>query len=70
MKRNLDNCYFRVNRNNKWENICFSDLTNNEREEVCKNRSSEWFKSLAFHLADCLRDIGKLFDEELGDIEK
>lgn len=64
MKRNLDDVYFRVKRNGKYENICFSDLTTEEREEVCKGRSAEWFKNLAYHLADRLYLVGEQFDLE------
>ena len=62
MNRNLDGAYFRVKRGAKYENICFSDLTLEERDEVCKNRSSEWFKSLVYHLADSLQGIGEELD--------
>ena len=62
MNRNLDGVYFRVKRSGGFENVCFSDLTNEEREQVCEGRSAEWFKSLAFHLADCLRSLGEHFD--------
>ena len=30
-KRNLDGCYFRVERDGKWTNLCFSDMTDTER---------------------------------------
>lgn len=62
MDRNLDGCYFRVQRDSKWENICFSDLTKEERDEVTKGRSEEWLRSLCYHLADILKDIGEQFD--------
>lgn len=62
VQRNLDGCYFRVKRGENWENVCFSDLAQQERDEVCKDRSAEWFKSLAYHLADCIQSIG----DELG----
>ena len=62
MKRNLDGIYFRVKRNGKYENVCFSDLTETEREEICKNRPAEWYKEVAYHLADRLRIIGNTFD--------
>lgn len=62
MNRNLDGIYFRVKRDEKWENVCFSDLTEAEREEVCKDRPAEWYKSLAYRLADCLKTIGDTFD--------
>lgn len=62
IERNLDDVFFRVERDGRWLNLCFSDMTSEEREGVCKNRSGEWFKSLAFILADTLRDIGDQLD--------
>lgn len=62
MNRNLDGCYFRVERDGKWHNVCFSDLTFPEREKVCEGRSAEWLKSIAYHLADCLVILGEQFD--------
>ena len=62
MDRNLDGVYFRVQRDDKWQNICFSDLTADEREEIGKDRSLEWWKSLAFILADRLKEIGDELD--------
>lgn len=66
IQRNLDGVYFRVERGGKWENVCFSDLTQQERERVCEGRSPDWFKSLAFHLADCIYSLG----EEMGVVGK
>lgn len=62
MNRNLDGVYFRVNREDTWKNICFSDLTREEKEEVCKDRSVEWLKELAFVMADTIKSIGDYFD--------
>lgn len=62
MNRELDGCYFRVQRNGKWEPICFSDLTESEREQVLAGKSEEWLKSLCCHLADRPKDIGDQFD--------
>lgn len=62
MNRNLDGCYFRVKRNGKYENICFSDLTEQEREEIGKDRPAEWWKSLACYHAYCIRQIGDELD--------
>lgn len=67
MNRNLDGCYFRVMRMGKCENVCFSDLTEAEREAVCRDRSAEWYKSLAYHLADSLRAIGDALDLTMED---
>lgn len=58
IRRNLDGVYFRVERNGKWENICFSDLTIEERDSVGADKSESWWKSMAYHLADCLRSLG------------
>ena len=38
MDRNLDGIYFRVQRDGKWENACFSDLTQEEMEREKKKR--------------------------------
>lgn len=60
--RELDGVYFRVERDGKWVNRCFTDLTEAEREEVMCDRSANWLKSLAKLMAMYLRDIGDNFD--------
>lgn len=62
MNRNLDGVYFRIKRDGEWQNICFSDLTEDEREDVGQGRSVEWWKSLAYRMADALKEIGDQFD--------
>lgn len=62
IERNLDSCYFPISRNGECVNLCFSDMTEEERKIVMLERSPEWLKSLCNHLADCLRDIGDKFD--------
>lgn len=62
MNRNLDGCYFRVQRDGKWQNICFSDLSAVERNKVMENKSEEWLKNLCFYLADVISGIGEQFD--------
>ena len=62
MIRDLDGVYFRVQRDGCWKNICFSDLTLEERDEVCCDRSAEWYKKLAYHLADVIQSLGEEFD--------
>jgi hypothetical protein len=61
-KRDLDGVYFRVKRDGKWGNACFSDMTPEEIEELLVGRSAEWWKSLACHLGERLRVIGDQFD--------
>lgn len=62
MVRNLDGCYFRVQRDGKWQSICFSDLTKDEREDVMNGKGPDWLKSLCHHLTDKLTLIGEQFD--------
>ena len=67
MNRNLDGCYFRVKRDEKWCRVCFSDLTPDEMDDVLSGRSNEWLKSLCCYLAGVLRGIGEQFDIVRGD---
>ena len=62
VKRELDGAYFRVERNGKWENVCFCDLTLEERFKVMEGRSVEWLKSMCIHLANTVQVIGEQFD--------
>ena len=69
-QRNLDGVYFRVKRDGKWGNVCYSDMEQQEREEVVAARIADrtpeeqaaWWRSLADILADQLYDMG----EQLG----
>jgi hypothetical protein len=69
-QRNLDGVYFRVERDGKWQNICYSDMTADERDEIARKRAehatpeqqAEWWRSMADILADALYDMG----EQLG----
>ena len=63
MKRNLDGVYFRMkDSDGTWGNICFSDLTDEQREDVMKGRDEKWLKSLCQTLAKVIRRIGDEFD--------
>ena len=64
MKKNreLDGVYFRVERDGKWQNICFTDLTEEEIGTVVGERPKEWWKSLALILKGVINDIGEQFD--------
>lgn len=63
MKRNLDGVYFRMkDSDGTWGNICFSDLTDEQREDVMKGRDEKWLKSLCQTLAKAIRRIGDEFD--------
>lgn len=69
MNRKLDGVYFRVKRNGEWGNVCFSDMTTEERDEFIGDRSVEWWRSMAYIMADCLREIGDKFDIYRGSPE-
>lgn len=62
IKRNLDGCFFRVRRREKYEDLCFTDFTRDEQEELLKDKSPEFIVGLTLHLAETLRKIGDEFD--------
>lgn len=62
MNRNLDGIYFRVQRDGKWQNICFSDLTEDEMDEVLTGKQNMYLCELCKRLAKALKDIGEEFD--------
>lgn len=62
VNRNLDGCYFRIRRGEKYEDLCFSDLTRDEQEELLKDKSPEFIVGLTLHLAKIIRQIGDEFD--------
>lgn len=51
MNRELDGCYFRIQREGHFENVCFSDLTAEERDTILDDRSEKWLKSFAGYMA-------------------
>ena len=61
-KRELDGMYFRVERNGKWQNVCFTDMTRDEQEDAVKDRGIQWLNSMIFNLADVVRNIGDALD--------
>ena len=67
--RNLDGVHFRVQRNGKYYNICFSDLTEDEMDAVLRLRSEDWLRSLCKILGNTLRSIGDDFDI-VGEMEE
>lgn len=58
MNRDLDGIYFRVKRGNRWESVCFSDLSDEEMDEILKDRNEEWLKSVCKILGRTIRRIG------------
>ena len=62
MNRNLDGVYFRVKRDGKWCNICFSDLDDIEKIGVMQNKDETWLKSLCITLGNSIKRIGDELD--------
>ena len=58
LERNLDGIYFRIKRDDKWMNLCFTDLTEEEQKEVLKNKSQDFILHLALAMAKRLREVG------------
>ena len=62
MNRNLDGVYFRIKRDEKWQSICFSDLTEEEMDEVMKNKTKEWLCNMCKILGKTIKHIGDELD--------
>lgn len=62
MNRNLDGVYFRVKREDKYENICFSDLTEQEQNEILKDKSEEWLRNMCKILGQTIKEIADCLD--------
>lgn len=58
VKRSLDGVYYRVKRNGEWLNICYSDLTQEERDSCTAKYTLAQMKGLADLMADALRHVG------------
>lgn len=69
MDRELDGVYFRIKRNGKWENVCFSDMTEDQMNEVMNGRDVDWLKSMCIILGQCIKTIGNQFDIYSGNCE-
>ena len=69
MDRELDGVYFRVKRNDKYDNVCFSDMTEEEMKEVLQGRDTEWLKSLCIILGKKIKEIGDYFDIYAGEVD-
>ena len=62
IQRNLDGVYFRIKRNDEYVNVCFSDLTEEEKDSIMEKRDVEWLKSLCKILGETLYKIGDFLD--------
>lgn len=60
--RNLDSVYYRVVREGKHVNRCFSDLTESEQDEIIAEYNAEQLRRLCRYLCISLRQIGDTLD--------
>ena len=66
-QRNLDGIYFRVERDGKMQNVCYSDMEQRERDEIARKKmenstpaeQAQWWRSMADILADQLYVMGE-----------
>ena len=71
MNRNLDGVYFRVKRDDKWQNICFTNSTNEETDTILKDRTEVWLLSMLEVLLNVYdKVISVVSDEELNNIKE
>ena len=69
-QRNLDGVYFRIERDGMWQNVCYSDMTSEERDSIDRMRAETstpeeqkaWWRSMADIMADRLYSIGEQLD--------
>ncbi len=62
IERGLDGMYFRVERNGEHKDICFTDLTNEEREIILNSFDKEALIRTCLLLADTVRAVGDLYN--------
>jgi hypothetical protein len=60
--RELDGVYFRIERNGKYQSICFSDLTKEEMDRVLSEKNEDFLRNLCKILGKTIREIGDTFD--------
>lgn len=56
----LDGIYYRVCRDGKWQNRCFSDLTKTEQEAFMSTLSPEGLKRICLVLSESLRTVASV----------
>lgn len=69
-KYELCGIYFRVKRDYRYENICFTDMTEEEQKEILDILSFEATQNLCLRLAQVVRNLGGMFDVSAVDGEE
>lgn len=67
MDRDLDGVYFRVERDGKFDSVCFSDLAEVQMRDVLKGHSKEQLLEMCVILGKRIREIGDQLDIVCGD---
>ena len=62
MDRKLDGVFFRINRDGKWQNICWSDLTDEEMDDILKDKDLGFCQRLCKILGHTIHSIGDELD--------
>lgn len=61
-KRELCGIYFRVERDGKFEDVCFTDMTELEQKRAIYDFSPEALRNMCIVLAGVVRNLGDMFD--------
>lgn len=64
VQRDLDGVYYRQKRGKKFCNVCFTDLTKEEQEEILKKYDTKQLCRMAYLMADTICKI----DEQITNI--
>ena len=64
VQRDLDGVYYRQKRGKKFCNVCFTDLTKEEQEEILEKYDVKQLCRMAYLMADVIRKV----DEQITNI--
>ena len=62
IRRDLDGCFFRVQRDGKWFSLCWTDLTKEEREGFTKDKDIYWLARMLEYITEEYRKTGDQLD--------
>lgn len=60
--RSLSGVFFREKVGEKWENICFEELSEASQDRILNEKNPEFVKNLCKIMANTVRDLGEKFD--------
>lgn len=61
-RKDMDGVYFHVKRDGKGQDICFSDLTEQEMYDIMDSKPEGWLKKMCVILANTLYSAGEKLD--------